>query len=81
MSFRSASTTYYLQNHFDKDMHDPFMLSYHILYASLYVSIFLGLLHNICVRTVVRCHRVVGAASPIQLKPWTKPDLEQVGMT
>ena len=40
-----------------------------------YVSIFLGPLHNMSVRTVARSHGVVGAASPIQLKPWTKPAL------
>ncbi|GMN66798.1 hypothetical protein TIFTF001_035859 [Ficus carica] len=35
--------------------------------------------NNISVRTVARSHGVVGAASPVQLKPWTKPDLVQVG--
>ena len=40
-----------------------------------YVNLVLGPLPNLGVRTVMRNHGVVGAASPIQLKPWTKPTI------
>ena len=42
---------------------------------------FLGPLHNISVRTVACSHGVVGAASPVQLKAWTKPILVRIGTT
>ncbi|GMN36653.1 hypothetical protein TIFTF001_042484 [Ficus carica] len=45
----------------------------------LYQGLPIGPLHSISVRIVARSHGVVGAASPVQLKPWTKPDLVQVG--
>ena len=47
----------------------------------LMLAYFLGPLHNMSVRTVARSHEVVGAASPIQLKPWTKPVLLQIDTT
>jgi len=61
-------------------MHESIMLSYKPIMFS-YASIILGPLHNMSVCTMARSHGVVGVASPVQLKPWTKPDLGQVSTT
>ena len=48
-------------------MHESIMLSY--------INLVLGTSLNLGVRTMTCSHGVIGAANPIQLKPWTKPAL------